>query len=119
MGDKVTALENIKKAHKSPDIGKRKRGKKTLLKEKANEEYIKDHIIRLAKSLPKISPKLIKLAKAGDMKAIKEIHDRVMGKSITPIEVTGQDGKPIEIDLSISIALDKIYGKKEVEHTSD
>ena len=51
--------EAQEKSLKSPNIGKRKKGKKTILKEKVNEEYVKEHIIRLAKSLPKISPKLI------------------------------------------------------------
>src|SRR3990167_7410154 len=53
---------------------------------KAAREFIEEHKEKLAASLPKISPVLIEKALGGDMIAIKDIEDRVMGKPTTPIE---------------------------------
>src|SRR3990167_10992587 len=53
---------------------------------KAAKEFIEEHKEQLAASLPKISPVLIEKALGGDMIAIKDIEDRVMGKPTTPIE---------------------------------
>ena len=59
-----------------------------LLK-KSIKEFVEEHKQSLAESLPKISPALIKKAIGGDVPAIKEIHDRVMGKPTQPIEHSG------------------------------
>ena len=66
------------------------------------KEFIKEHKETLAASLPLISPVLIEKALGGDIPAIKEIHDRVMGKP------------PQEIDANILVetAFQK-YGKLE------
>src|SRR3990167_298788 len=53
---------------------------------KAAKEFIEEHKEKLAASLPKISPVLIAKALEGDMIAIKDIEDRVMGRPTTPIE---------------------------------
>jgi hypothetical protein len=55
---------------------------------RATKELVKDYIDKLAGSLPEISPILISKAMEGDIIAIKEINDRVMGKSISPIDIT-------------------------------
>ena len=47
---------------------------------KATKEFIKDYKEKLAEALPQISPVLIAAAISGDIKAIKEVNDRVMGK---------------------------------------
>ena len=47
---------------------------------KATKEFIQDYKDKLAEALPKISPILIKKSIGGDIQAIKELHDRVMGK---------------------------------------
>ena len=47
---------------------------------KATKELIQDYKDKLAEALPKISPILIKKSIGGDIQAIKELHDRVMGK---------------------------------------
>jgi hypothetical protein len=39
--------------------------------------------------------KLISMAKAGDIAAIKELLDRTIGKPVTAIEMTGADGGPL------------------------
>jgi len=53
--------------------------KKKALKEVV-DEFIEKHRGNLAEALPKISPVLIEKAVKGDIQAIKEIHDRVMGR---------------------------------------
>ena len=53
---------------------------------KATNELIKDYTDKLASALPQISPVLINLAQRGDLGAIKEINDRVMGKATTIID---------------------------------
>ena len=55
-----------------------------LLK-KAVKEFVAEYKQSLAESLPKLSSVLIAKALEGDITAIKEIHDRIMGKPITPI----------------------------------
>ena len=57
------------------------------LKKKATEEYINEYKERLAEALPLISPALIKKAKQGDVQAIKEVNDRVMGKAPQTMDV--------------------------------
>ena len=49
------------------------------------KELVKEHIEGLAEALPIIKPVLISKALTGDIPAIKEIHDRTMGKAIQPI----------------------------------
>jgi hypothetical protein len=49
---------------------------------KATKELIAEYKEALGESLPLIKPILIAKALEGDMTAIKEIHDRVMDKSI-------------------------------------
>ena len=49
------------------------------------KKYIENYLEGLTKSLPSIQPIIIDKALKGDMIAIKEIHDRVMGKAVTPI----------------------------------
>lgn len=46
--------------------------------------YIKEHLEGLAESLPEIRPTLIQQAVQGNINAIKEIHDRVLGKPVQP-----------------------------------
>ena len=65
--------------------GRPKLTEEQKLMKKAVKEYIKEHIENLAEALPAISPVLIDQATQGNILAIKEIHDRVMGKPITPI----------------------------------
>jgi len=43
----------------------------------------------------KINDALIKKAIAGDVAAIKELHDRTWGKSTQGVELSGKDGKEL------------------------
>ena len=47
---------------------------------KATQELVKNYKDTLAEALPQVSPVLIAKAIAGDIQAIKELHDRVMGR---------------------------------------
>ena len=58
-------------------VKKKKRAVKILI-----NEYVKD----LAQALPTISPVLIKKAEEGDVVAIKEVHDRVLGRPLQKTE---------------------------------
>ena len=60
------------------------------LVKKAKKQFIKDYIETLAEALPQISPALIKKAKTGDISAIRELNDRVLGKPKQNIEVEGE-----------------------------
>ena len=58
------------------------------------EKYIKKTVLKEKKDL---IDALIKAAKSGNVPALKEVFDRVVGKAISPIEVSGKEGAPIEI----------------------
>jgi hypothetical protein len=59
------------------------------IKKKAVDEFITEYKEKLAESLPLISPVLIAKALEGDVPAIKEVHDRVMGKATQKLEMSG------------------------------
>lgn len=59
------------------------------LVKKANKKFIEEYVDRLSEALPLISPVLIKKATEGDIQAIKEVNDRVIGK---PRQNIGLDG---------------------------
>jgi hypothetical protein len=80
---------------KEGDPGGPGRPKETLeqkITKKATKEFIEDYKEKLAAALPRISPVLIKKAMTGDIPAIKELNDRVMGKAPqnTDLNVTGK-----------------------------
>lgn len=56
---------------------------------KAQRDLIKEYKESLRDALPLISPVLIAKALEGDMPAIKEVNDRVMGKSKETVEHQG------------------------------
>lgn len=58
-------------------------------RKKATQELIEEYKEKLAEALPLISPVLIQKAQEGSVKAIKELHDRVMGKAIQSVDLTG------------------------------
>lgn len=64
------------------------------LKKKAQKIMIENYVAKLTGALQELSPVLIKKAKGGDMIAIKELHDRAMGKAQQHIDVKS-DGKQI------------------------
>lgn len=58
------------------------------IKKKAIREYIEEYKQKLAEALPRISPVLIRKAEEGDVAAIRELHDRVMGKAPQQTDIT-------------------------------
>lgn len=66
---------------------------------KATKELIKDYIDKLAEALPQISPALIAKAIAGDIQAIKEVNDRVLGRP--KLDITS-GGEPINRDIELN-----------------
>ena len=73
-----------------PGPGVKKDTPEKKIEKKAIKKIIEEYTQKLAESLPGISPVLIKKAKGGDIMAIKELHDRVMGK---PPQKTTIDGE--------------------------
>ena len=54
---------------------------------RATKELIAEYKEGLAQALPLISPVLIAKAASGDVPAIKELHDRIMGKAEQKSEI--------------------------------
>ena len=75
---------------------------------RAIKELVKEYQEKLAQILPELSPVLTKKALEGDLTAIKELHDRVMGKAPQRTDITSGD-KPIPI-LGVVIKEDKEEG---------
>lgn len=70
---------------------------------KAIREYIDEYKQGLAEALPHIQPILKAKAVEGDVPAIKEIHDRVMGKAPQAVDLTSGGmplGTPMKVDLT-------------------
>ena len=77
----------LQKALKSPYIGRHGKRRSTLLKEEIYKEIIEECRYKLAEALSQITPVLIDLAASGDVRAIKEIYNRVLGKVKEPPEI--------------------------------
>lgn len=69
-------------------VGRPPDSEETKLVRKANKQFIQEYKDKLAEALPLISPVLIAKAMEGDMQAIKELNDRVMGKAKESVEMT-------------------------------
>ena len=70
--------------------GRRKETKEEKKIKKATKELIEDYKKKLAEALPEISPVLIAKAIAGNIEAIKEINNRVMGKPPQDLTISGE-----------------------------
>ena len=69
------------------------------IKRQALKEIKENYINRLTEALPKIDPVLIQKGIDGDLIAIKEINDRVLGKSRMTVGLDGgEEGKAIKIE---------------------
>lgn len=69
--------------------GRPKETEETKLVRKAQKDLIKEYREKLTEALPLISPVLIAKALEGDLPAIKELNDRVMGKAKETVEMQG------------------------------
>ena len=76
---------------------------------KTTKEYIAKYEEELAKALPELSPVLINKALEGDISALKEVNDRVMGK---PRQTVGVDGGLDENDKALPL----LAGKSNVSN---
>ena len=74
------------------------------LEAKAKRDFVKEYKDSLRESLDLISPVLIATALEGDIRAIKEINDRVMGKAKETVEVQG----------GLSISFDSAFDEQDV-----
>ena len=74
-----------------PGPGRPKETPEQKIEKKAIKQYIAEYQERLAKALPLIDPILIRKAQEGDVPAIKELHDRVMGKAPQRTDITSGD----------------------------
>ncbi len=67
---------------RKPDTSEQK------IEKKAVKQLVDEYRQSLAESLPQITPVLIRQAVKGEIQAIKEINDRVMGKSPQSTDIT-------------------------------
>ena len=63
---------------------------------KATKEIVEEYRYKLEETLLKIAPVLIKMALSGDIRAIKDIEDRVLGKPKENLELYRDTG-PIQV----------------------
>lgn len=85
MGTREQALKNLKKAHQSPDIGKRGPSKETLDKEAARKIYLE----RLSQQFEGIID--VHMAEAlnpANVVERKEVIHQMVGKPVEVMEVT-------------------------------
>ena len=70
------------------------------------EDMLRPHQAEVAEAL-------VKKAKTGDTGAIKEYHERLLGKVKEKVEVDGN--LHAELDFTISSALEKVYGRDSTD----
>jgi len=71
--------------------------KDKIVEKKAVNQIVKEYRQKLAEALPKIEPVLVKKAEDGDVQAIKELHNRVMGLPPQRTDITSQGEKIVPI----------------------
>lgn len=82
------------------------RPKETSEKKEAKKilkQYVSEYIERLTKALPLIDPVLVAKAQSGDVPAIKELNDRVLGKPLQKHDLTSA-GKPMPLLGGVTVA---------------
>jgi hypothetical protein len=82
--------------------GRPKETEETKAKRKLIKDLVAEYRQALAEALPVITPVLLKQAAKGDIQAIKEVNDRVMGKAPQSTDITsgGEKITPIYGGLS-------------------
>ena len=78
----------FKKGQSGNPKGKKKMTQQEKEIKKATKELIKDYTDKLTEALPQISPVLIAKAISGELPAIKEINDRILGKPKESHDIT-------------------------------
>ena len=85
----ATKNDKISTAMKANDNAAKRGAFVALLRRKITQD---------PKKLDRIADTLFKMAEEGDMAAIKEISDRLDGKAIAAVEMSGPDGDPIQVE---------------------
>lgn len=95
------------KGGKRPGAGR----KPDPTKQALAEAYTKALAEEVDKHKATILAALIAKAETGDIPAIKEIHDRLMGKAKETVEHSGKDGQPINMSIDLkSASTDELLG---------
>lgn len=92
-----TGHELWKPGESGNPYGRKKDTPAQIFEKRAIKAIVKEYRQALADALPKISPVLIDKAVSGELPAIKEVNDRVMGKARETIGLDGGEDKPIPI----------------------
>jgi hypothetical protein len=87
------------------------------LKRKIEKEIIRDYKEKffsiVEESGDKIPKKLVEKAEAGDLQAIKETNDRILGKAEQKIKGEIEMDHSGGIDLNVKDTISKFYGKPD------
>lgn len=75
------------------------KGNQNAAKTKVWSEAIRKAIVQDRTALDRLAKSLIAAAEQGDMAAIKEIGDRLDGKSVQATEISGAGGRNLVIEL--------------------
>jgi len=95
MADEYLNPETKKFKEGNPGGGRPKETEEQKIAKKASKQLIEEYKEALAQALPALSPVLVKKASDGDLGAIKEVNDRVMGKPQQDITSGGEAIQPL------------------------
>ena len=117
----ITGSSRDKQGRFKPGISGNIEGRKPETPEekilkKATKELIQDYKDKLAEALPKISPILIGESLKGNINAIKELHDRVMGKPPQDVNLGSNPELPYIIKI-VKDDGDKGKDSQVIQHT--
>ena len=108
MGNRETAIRNLKLGVNSPGKSKRGKGYKVIAKENARKAYEE----KLAKEFEEISEIQFESAKwFGSVKERIYVINQMIGEPEKKMALSGVEGNPIAIDVTIKSAIDKTYGE--------
>jgi len=93
-GDKWREKDGTWKKGKPGGPGAPKQTEEEKEKKRALKEIIEDYKNKLTRALPEISLVLIRKAIDGDLQAIKEINNQVIGKPKQQVELSGDKENP-------------------------
>jgi len=65
---------------------------------------------RIKREKKPIIDALMTKAKGGDVPALRELFDRAFGKAKESIEIFGENGGPIKLDVKLEEKINKVYG---------
>ena len=114
MATRAQLLKASKKGRKSPKTGKHGKSKANKAKDIAFKEQLDYYRGIAAQHFQKLTENDIKYArKQGNWKARNMVLDRLMGKAPQKLELLGEGGGPMKLDIRILKAMKKVYGDKD------